>query len=144
MASDLPAGWLDGLRAFLRGVPRTRDESVNMLETNGIWAGRTVGLGAISAQEAVNAGLSGPMLRASGVAYDVRKDFPYLDYETYDFDIPVGTTGDVYDRFLVRVDEMRQSVRILEQALRRLPDGPINIDDPRLILPPKHKATSEM
>ncbi|MEQ1693164.1 MAG: NADH-quinone oxidoreductase subunit C, partial [Gemmatimonas sp.] len=86
MAADLPAGWLDGLRAFLRGFPRTLDESVNMLETNGIWAGRTVGLGAISAQEAVNAGLSGPMLRASGVAYDVRKDFPYLDYETYDFD----------------------------------------------------------
>jgi NADH-quinone oxidoreductase subunit D len=78
------------------------------------------------------------------VAYDVRKDFPYLDYETYDFDVPVGTHGDVYDRFLVRVEEMRQSVRILEQALKRLPDGPVNINDPRLILPPKHKATSEM
>jgi NADH-quinone oxidoreductase subunit D len=144
MAADLPTGWLDGLNAFLRGFPKTLDESVNMLETNGIWAGRTVGLGAIGAQDAVNAGLSGPMLRASGVAYDVRKDFPYLDYETYDFDVPVGSTGDVYDRFLVRVEEMRQSVRILEQAVRRLPDGPINIDDPRLILPPKHKATSEM
>ena len=144
MAADLPNGWLDGLRAFLKGFPKTLDESVGMLETNGIWAGRTVGLGAMNAQEAVNAGLSGPMLRASGVSYDVRKDFPYLDYETYDFDVPVGTTGDVYDRFLVRVEEMRQSIRILEQALVRLPDGPINIDDPRLILPPKHKATSEM
>lgn len=144
MAADLPDGWLDGLRAFLKGFPKTLEESVGMLETNAIWAGRTVGLGAMNAQEAVNAGLSGPMLRASGVAYDVRKDFPYLDYETYDFDVPVGTQGDVYDRFLVRVEEMRQSVRILEQALRRLPDGPINIDDPRLILPPKHKATSEM
>jgi NADH-quinone oxidoreductase subunit D len=144
MAADIPDGWLDGLRAFLKGFPKTLEESVRMLETNAIWAGRTVGLGALSAQEAVNAGLSGPMLRASGVAYDVRKDFPYLDYETYDFDVPVGTQGDVYDRFLVRVEEMRQSVRILEQALKRLPDGPVNIDDPRLILPPKHKATSEM
>ncbi len=144
MAADIPDGWLDGLRAFLRGFPKTLEESVRMLETNAIWAGRTVGLGAMSAQEAVNAGLSGPMLRASGVAYDVRKDFPYLDYETYDFDVVVGTAGDVYDRFLVRVEEMRQSVRILEQALQRLPDGPVNIDDPRLILPPKHKATSEM
>jgi NADH-quinone oxidoreductase subunit D len=144
MAADLPDGWLDGLRAFLRGFPKTLEESVRMLETNAIWAGRTVGLGVIGPADAVNAGLSGPMLRASGVAYDVRKDFPYLDYETYDFDVPVGTAGDVYDRFLVRVEEMRQSVRILEQALQRLPDGPINIDDPRLILPPKHKATSEM
>ncbi len=144
MAADIPDGWLDGLRAFLRGFPKTLEESVRMLETNAIWAGRTVGLGAMSAQEAVNAGLSGPMLRASGVAYDVRKDFPYLDYETYDFDVVVGTAGDVYDRFLVRVEEMRQSVRILEQAVQRLPDGPVNINDPRLILPPKHKATSEM
>jgi NADH-quinone oxidoreductase subunit D len=92
----------------------------------------------------VNWGLSGPMLRASGVDYDVRKDFPYLDYETYDFDVPVGTNGDVYDRYLVRFEEMRQSVRILQQAVDRLPDGPVNIDDPRIILPPKSKATSEM
>ncbi|MEN9817545.1 MAG: NADH-quinone oxidoreductase chain [Gemmatimonadota bacterium] len=144
MAADLPDGWTEGLAAFLRGFPKTLDEAVRMLETNAIWAGRTVGLGVIGAAEAVNAGLSGPMLRASGVAYDVRKDVPYLDYETYDFDVPVGTTGDVYDRFLVRVEEMRQSVRILEQALRRLPGGPVNIADPRLILPPKRQATSEM
>ena len=70
------------------------------------------------------------MLRASGVAYDVRKDFPYLDYETYDFDVPVGSNGDVYDRYLVRVEEMRQSMRILAQAVDRLPDGPVNVDDP--------------
>ena len=98
----------------------------------------------MSPEEALNYGLSGPMLRASGVAYDVRKDFPYLDYETYDFDVPVGTNGDVYDCFLVRMEEMRQSIRIIEQAMVRLPDGPINVDDPRVILPPKHKATSEM
>jgi NADH-quinone oxidoreductase subunit D len=78
------------------------------------------------------------------VAYDVRKDFPYLDYETYDFDVPVGTSGDVYDRYLVRVEEMRQSIRILEQAVQRLPDGPLNVNDPRVILPPKTRATSQM
>jgi len=115
-----------------------------MITRHGIWVGRTIGLGVMTPQEALNYGLSGPMARASGVAWDTRRDFPYLGYETYDFDVPVGVNGDVYDRFLVRMEEMRQSVRILEQAVQRLPDGPVNVDDPRLILPPKHKATSEM
>jgi NADH-quinone oxidoreductase subunit D len=144
MAADIPANWLDNLRGFIRTFPKTVDEIDRMLTKNAIWVGRTVGLGAMSADEATNYGLSGPMLRASGVAYDVRKDFPYLDYETYDFDVPVGSNGDVYDRFLVRMEELRQSVRILEQAADRLPDGPINVDDHRVILPPKDKATSHM
>ncbi len=144
MAADVPDGWVDGLKAFLRNFPATLDESDRMLTKNGIWVGRTIGLGAMNAAEALDYGLSGPMLRASGVDYDVRKDFPYLDYETYDFDVAVGTNGDVYDRYLVRLEEMRQSVRILEQAVARLPEGPVNVDDPRLILPPKHKAQSEM
>ena len=144
MAADVPDGWMDGLKAFVRNFPKTLEESDRMLTTNAIWVGRTLGIGALSAEEAIGHGLSGAMLRASGVAYDVRKDFPYLDYETYDFDVPVGTQGDVYDRYLVRVEEMRQSVRILEQAIARLPDGPVNVDDPRIILPPKHKATSQM
>jgi len=144
MAADLPSGWIDGLKGFLRSLPKTLDETDRMLTRNGIWVGRTVGLGVMTASEATNYGLSGPMLRASGVAYDVRKDFPYLDYETYDWDIAVGSRGDVYDRYLVRMEEMRQSVRIIEQAVARLPDGPINVDDPRVILPAKSKATSEM
>ena len=144
MLADIPDGWMDGLRDFVRTFPKTIAEVDRMVTRNGIWVGRTIGIGAMSGSEAVNAGLSGPLLRASGVAYDVRKDFPYLDYETYDFDVPVGTDGDVYDRFLVRMEEMRQSVRILEQAAARLPDGPVNVDDARLILPPKSKATSEM
>jgi NADH-quinone oxidoreductase subunit D len=144
MIADVPSGWTDGLRAFLRQFPKTLDEVDRMLTRNAIWVGRTVGIGVMTPEEAINYGLSGPMLRASGVAYDVRKDVPYLDYETYDFDVPVGTNGDVYDRFLVRFEELRQSVRILEQALARLPEGPVNVDDPRVILPPKHKATSEM
>ena len=144
MLADIPDGWMDGLRDFIRTFPKTIDEVDRMVTRNGIWVGRTIGIGAMSGPDAVNAGLSGPLLRASGVAYDVRKDFPYLDYETYDFDVAVGTSGDVYDRFLVRMEEMRQSVRILEQAAERLPDGPVNVDDARLILPPKSKATSEM
>ena len=144
MAADVPAGWTEQLQTFVTLFPKTIDEVERMLTKNGIWVGRTIGLGAMTGDEALNYGLSGPMLRASGVAYDVRKDFPYLDYETYDFDVPVGTRGDVYDRYLVRMEEMRQSVRILEQARKRLPDGPVNVQDPRVILPPKHKATSEM
>jgi NADH-quinone oxidoreductase subunit D len=144
LGADIPDGWLDGLRHFLKTFPRTLDEVDAVVTRNAIWVGRTIGLGAMTANEALNYGLSGPMLRASGVAYDVRRDFPYLDYETYDFDVPVGSAGDVYDRYLVRMEEMRQSVRILEQAIDRLPDGPVNVDDPRLILPPKSKATSDM
>ena len=144
MGADIPDGWMDGLRDFIRTFPKTIAEVDRMVTRNGIWVGRTVGIGAMNATDAVNAGLSGPLLRASGVAFDVRKDFPYLDYETYDFEVPVGTAGDVYDRYLVRLEELRQSVRILEQAARRLHDGPVNIDDPRVILPPKSKAMSEM
>jgi NADH-quinone oxidoreductase subunit D len=144
MGADIPDGWTEDLANFVRTFPKVLDECNTMLTKNAIWVGRTVGLGAMSADEAINYGLSGPMLRASGVAYDVRKDFPYLDYETYDFDVPVGQTGDVYDRYLVRMEEMRQSIRILEQALERLPDGPVNVDDHRVILPPKSKATSDM
>jgi NADH-quinone oxidoreductase subunit D len=144
MGADIPDGWTEDLANFIRTFPKVLEECSTMLTKNAIWVGRTVGLGAMSADEAINYGLSGPMLRASGVAYDVRKDFPYLDYETYDFDVPVGQTGDVYDRFLVRMEEMRQSIRILEQALARLPDGPVNVDDHRVILPPKSKATSDM
>lgn len=144
MAADIPAGWTDGLANFIRTFPRTLDEVDRILTRNAIWVGRTVGLGVMTAEEATNYGLSGAMIRASGVDYDVRKDFPYMDYETYDFDVPVGTAGDVYDRYLVRMEEMRQSVRILEQALARLPDGPVNIDDPRIILPRKSMAMSGM
>jgi NADH-quinone oxidoreductase subunit D len=144
MGADVPDNWTEQLTAFVKEFPRVVDEIDRVITRNGIWVGRTVGLGAMSADEAVNYGLSGPMVRASGVAFDVRRDFPYLDYETYDFDVPVGTNGDVYDRFLVRMEELRQSTRILTQAIQRLPDGPVNADDHRVILPAKSKATSDM
>ena len=144
MGADIPDGWIEGLQAFVQHFPKTIAEVDRMVTRNGIWVGRTIGLGVMTAEEAINYGLSGPMARASGVAWDMRKDFPYLDYETYDFDVPVGTNGDVYDRFLVRMEELRQSTRILEQAIKRLPDGPVNVNDHRVILPPKSKATSDM
>ncbi len=147
MMADVPEGWEDGLRDFCHTFPATLREVDAMLTRNAIWCGRTQGVGAISAEEAINYSLSGPMLRASGVDYDVRKDRPYLDYETYDFDVPVGEHGDIYDRYLVRLEEMAQSVRILEQALDRLAGlkgAPINVDDPRVILPAKRRAMSDM
>ena len=144
MAADIPDGWVDQLKHFTRTFPKVMSEVDRVVTRNGIWVGRTVGLGVMTAEEAVNYGLSGPMVRASGVAYDVRRDFPYLDYETYDFDVPVGSSGDVYDRYLVRMEEMQQSIRIIEQAMARLPDGPVNVDDHRVVLPPKSKATSDM
>jgi NADH-quinone oxidoreductase subunit D len=144
MGADLPDPALETLIAFVNNFPKVVDEIDRVVTRNGIWVGRTVGLGVMSPEEAVNYGLSGPMGRASGVAFDVRRDFPYLDYETYDFDVPIGTNGDVYDRFLVRMEELRQSTRILAQAIKRLPDGPVNVDDHRVVLPPKSKATSDM
>ena len=144
LMADIPVGFEEGLRNCCRRLPAVLDETERMLTNNAIWCARTQGIGVLSAEDAINFSMSGPMLRASGVAYDVRKDRPYLDYETYDFDIPVGENGDVYDRYLVRLEEMRQSVRILEQALDRLPAGPINVEDPRVILPPKTAAMTDM
>jgi len=140
MVADLPLGWVDGCRDLVASVPSTLDECEKLLSNNSIWLSRTLDVGTIDADTAINYGLTGPNLRASGVPYDVRKARPYLGYETYDFDVPVGEHGDVYDRYLVRMEEMRQSVRILEQALDRLPDGPMNIEDPAVILPPKSRS----
>jgi NADH-quinone oxidoreductase subunit D len=144
MMADFPAGWTDELRNFLNTLPQTLDEVETLLTHNQIWIGRNQNVGVISAEDAVNYGLTGANLRASGVSYDVRKDRPYYDYETYDFDVPVGEHGDCYDRYLCRMEEMRQSIRILHQALDRLPAGPINVDDPRVILPGKTDAMVDM
>jgi NADH dehydrogenase I D subunit len=144
MVADLPVGWIDAVREFTVNLPETLDECERLLTRNAIWNARTQDIGTIGAEEAVNFGLTGPNLRASGVPYDVRKARPYLGYEEYDFDVPVGTHGDTYDRYLVRIEEMRQSVRIIEQAMDRLPGGPINIDDPTVILPPKSESMASI
>jgi len=147
MMADVPLGWEEQLRAFCRNFPNTLREVDSMFTRNAIWIGRTQDVGALSAEDAINFSLSGPMLRASGVDYDVRKDRPYLGYESYDFDVPVGEHGDIYDRYRVRLEEMFQSVRILDQALDRLGSlkgAPLNVSDPRVVLPPKSRAMSDM
>ncbi len=144
MMADLPTGWTEGVREFVNTFPRTLDEVEDLLSANNIWLGRTQDVGTIGPEEAVNYGLTGPNLRACGVAYDVRKAEPYLGYDEYDFDVPVGERGDTYDRYMVRLEEMRQSVRIIEQALDRLPEGPINVDDRRVVLPDKSDAMGDI
>jgi NADH-quinone oxidoreductase subunit D len=144
MMAELPPGWIDDLQHFIDTFPKTLDEVDTLLTNNNLWIGRNQNVGVISAEDAISYGLTGPNLRASGVPYDVRKDRPYYDYETYDFDVPVGEHGDIYDRYLCRMEEMRQSLRILRQAIDRLPGGPINVDDPRVILPPKTAAMNDM
>ena len=144
MMADLPTGWIEALVDFLDKFPKTLGEIDHLLTTNQIHIGRTQGIGAISRTDAINYGLTGPNLRATGVDYDVRKDRPYYDYETYDFDVPVGEHGDCYDRYLCRMEEMRQSVRILRQAIARLPGGPINVADPNISLPSKTDCMSDM
>jgi NADH-quinone oxidoreductase subunit D len=144
MIADLPIGWVDACREFVEKLPSTLDECERLLSNNAIWLGRTIDVGVIDGETAINFGLTGPNLRSSGVPYDVRKARPYLGYEEYDFDVPVGVIGDCYDRYLVRLEEMRQSARILRQALDRLPDGPINVDDRTVILPPKSASMSSI
>jgi NADH-quinone oxidoreductase subunit D len=144
MMADLPEGWIGALRDFLDTFPDTLHEIDHLLTRNQIHIGRTQGIGAISTEDAINYGLTGPNLRAAGVDYDVRKDRPYYDYETYDFEVPVGEHGDCYDRYLCRMEEMRQSVQILRQAISRLPGGPINVEDPNISLPSKTDCMSDM
>jgi NADH-quinone oxidoreductase subunit D len=144
MMADLPPGWVEAVRHFVQTLPKTLDEVETLLTRNNLWIGRNQNVGVISAEDAISYGMTGPNLRSSGIAYDVRKDRPYYDYETYDFDVPVGEHGDCYDRYLVRMEEMRQSLRILEQAMDRLPGGPMNVDDPRVILPGKTDLMADM
>ena len=140
MLADLPPGWIDAVRNFVETFPATLVEVDRLLTRNAIWMSRQQDIGVIGPEEAISYGLTGPNLRASGVAYDVRKARPYLGYDQYEFDVPIGQHGDAYDRYLVRFEEMLQSVHILEQALADLPGGPINVEDNAVILPPKSEA----
>jgi NADH-quinone oxidoreductase subunit D len=145
LREDLPSGFHETVNAFLDRFPSKLAEYEDLLTKNQIWLKRTRGVGALPADVTVAYGLVGPIARASGVAYDVRRTFPYCGYETYDFDVPTGSAGDVYDRYLVRVEEMRQSVRIAKQAIARItPRGVYDIQDYRIVPPPKDKVYSEM
>lgn len=144
MLHDATPDWLLRLRAFVDAMPDRIDDYESLLTKNTIWLKRTQGIGRLSAKEALSYGVTGPVLRASGVNYDVRKAKPYSGYENYNFEVPVGTEGDVYDRYLVRIEEMRQSVSILDQALKAIPEGPVNVDDPKIFLPVKSKVLTSM
>lgn len=139
---DLPAGLLDDIYNWCGKFLERLDRICDLLCENQVWMSRTVGIGTVSAEVAKNWGFSGVMLRASGVKWDLRKSNPYLKYEEVDFDVPIGTNGDSYDRYLLRVEEMRQSVRIILQCLNKLPKGDIKIDDYKVV-PPKRSEMKE-
>jgi NADH:ubiquinone oxidoreductase subunit D len=132
------------VRQVLKDLPQHVNDSLKLVARNRIFLDRTVGIGAISAEDAISFGYTGPCLRASGVDYDLRKTQPYYHYDEFDFDVPVGENGDVYDRIMVRFEEMFQSCRIIEQALDRMPGGPVNVDDRSIILPPKQDVYSSI
>ena len=144
MLHDVDEKWLGRLREFVAAMPGRVDDYESLLTNNTIWLKRTQGVGAISGPDAISYGMTGPALRAAGVEHDLRKQRPYCGYEKYEFEVPTGTEGDIYDRYLVRIEEMRQSVRILEQVLDNLPGGPINIDDPKIFLPEKKSVLTSM
>ena len=141
---DLTPEVIEQLRDFLKEFPSKIDEYNTLLETNRIWLARTKGIAYISAEDAINFGLTGPPLRGSGVNYDVRKAEPYAAYGKVEWDVPLGKNGDTYDRYWVRVQEMKQSVRIIDQCLAQLPEGPFLADLPKITLPPKSLVMSDM
>ena len=145
LREDLPAGFNDAVRAFLDRFQAKLREYEDLLTQNEIWKRRTIGIGVLTKEDAIGWGLAGPMARASGVAYDVRRAFPYLLYDTVDFEVPLGGAGDVYDRYLVRVEEMRQSANICRQLIDRItPTGVFDIQDYRIVPPPKDRVYTEM
>jgi len=133
---DIPPAWGRKVLGFCDILETKLPEYEELLTSNRIWLERTRGIGVISGPEAIALGLSGPVLRGSGVPKDVRKDEPYAAYAEFDFDVPLGTAGDTYDRYLVRIEEFRQSIRIIRQAILALPEGPVMAKVPRLIKPP--------
>lgn len=141
---DLPEGFIPETRKFIQHLPGVLDEIDRLLAHNRIFVERTRDLGVITKEQAIDYGLSGPNLRGCGIDHDLRKKHPYLDYEKYDFDIPLGSAGDCYDRYVVRMEEMRQSIRIIRQAIENLPGGPINIADWKNYAPPKPAVMTKM
>jgi len=145
LREDLPRGFLEAVTAFLDAFPGKVDEYEKLLTRNQIWLKRTKGVGYLSREDTMAMGLVGPMARAVGIPYDVRKTFPYLNYDTYAFDVPTATDGDVYARYQVKMAEMRQSVRICRQAVARIsPTGPYDCGDFRYVPPPKDRVYTEM
>ncbi len=144
ISRDASGEFLKETREFLRQLPQTLDEMESLLSGNRIWIDRTRNVGVITPELALQYGVTGPNLRATGIKWDLRKDMPYMAYNEFDFDVPVGTNGDAYDRYIIRTAEMRESIRIIEQAIDGLPEGPINADVPEVVIPTKDQVYTQM
>ncbi|MFQ6033002.1 MAG: NADH-quinone oxidoreductase subunit D, partial [Candidatus Zixiibacteriota bacterium] len=144
LAQDIPGGFESKVREVLKIFPDKINDYENLLTKNRIWLNRTVGVGTITAKDAIDLGVSGPVLRACGVEWDIRKSNPYSGYDEFAFDIPTRKNGDVYDRYLVRLEEMRQSLRIVRQALDGIPEGDFVERVPGVVLPPKEEVLSNI
>ncbi len=142
--SDFTPEIIEGLKGFLKSFPQHIHEYDVLLQRNRIWVARTKGVAVISGEDAINFGLTGPVLRGSGVAYDVRKLEPYGAYDKVDWEVPIGKDGDTYDRYWIRIEEMHQSARIIQQCLDQLPDGPVIADNPQVVPPPKPQVMRDM
>jgi NADH-quinone oxidoreductase subunit D len=141
---DMPGGLADDIRAFAAAFPKRVDDLEELLTENRIFKQRTVDIGVVSAEDALDWAFAGPMLRGSGIPWDLRKAQPYDAYEEMDFDVPIGKNGDCWDRYLVRMEEMRQSLRIINQALDKMPGGPIAVDDRKVMPPPRAEMKRSM
>jgi NADH-quinone oxidoreductase subunit D len=144
IANDIPAGFDTRVKEILNTFPGKFREYEGLLTENRIWRNRTIGVGVVSAEEAISSGLSGPNIRGSGIAWDLRKSNPYSYYDKFEFDIPTGQKGDVFDRYLVRLEEMRQSLRIISQAIDGIPEGPYITTDGKIAPPPKTDVLTGM
>lgn len=144
LRGDAPEGWFERCKAVMDEFPYRIDEYETLIDQNPIWRERTQGIGIITAEECYALGVSGPTLRGCGVPHDIRKAVPYSSFDHFQFEIPVGEYGDVYDRYRVRMAEMRQSREIVKQAIEKMPDGPINVDDRKIVPPPRHELDSSM
>jgi len=144
VSKDLPEETKGKIKAFVESFPKHLQDYETLLTQNVIWLKRTKEIGILSKEDAINWGVTGPTLRASAVKWDVRKAFPYSSYDAFDFDIPFGSVGDVYDRYIVRMREMEWSNAIVRQALERLPKGPVLAEDPKIGLPPKEAVQTDM
>jgi NADH-quinone oxidoreductase subunit D len=144
VAADLPPGWKDDVVAILDELPRRLQQYDDLLENNPIWGGRTRGVGVISAEEATAYGITGPTLRSAGVDWDIRKAFPYSGIEQYEFEVPLGENGDVYDRYRIRMVEIQESLRIIEQVMDSMPKGDYRVDDRKVTPPPRARIDESM
>ena len=144
VAADLPPGWKDDIAAILEEFPRRLDQYDDLLENNPIWVARTKGVGVLSAEEATAYGITGPTLRSTGVDWDIRKAFPYSGIEQYEFEVPLGQHGDVYDRYRIRVEEIKQSLSIVEQVMDTIPKGDFRVDDRKVTPPPRARIDESM